>query len=779
MANWEVLKQAISSVIKANNNEEITGSVLQQVLINMVNSLREYMEFAGMATPDTNPGAPDGPVFYIASKSGEYSNFGGIIIDKEVAIIRNTADGSWEKINTGIVSVESLIEGGEIVVKVDVKPATETILGGINASPKTDNETAEAKIGEDNKLYVPASTSAKNLADEEDLTSKVEDSKSVMKFADKAYDTSSFSGQGRVYLRKNIVLGKNILTQSMINDANTRYIIQYDYDLNGETLTIPEGCTLDFQGGRLFNGTLIGSITGIISPITQIFGTDISIIGTWSIEFAYPEWFGAKGDGVTDDTIPICLCFKYFINTKLDAKTYCVSSIYDKDNDSSLVLPERHNVYGSSVNHNLTSLDISTIKVDSVIPKIILRVIGASIVDKITIVGNSRDESVKQSGVSCISGYFSHGNFNRVNIRQCYYGFNLQLWSVAFTQCYTGYCGIGFFLHGQLLNDTTVSVEATTVTMIGCLGVDSLFTGIKLVGLTYSSIINCGFDGCGWGGYDTPIPFNRTSYSYAFYQCRDISVISCGAEQATKAILVSNCQDVSFFGINLVMKSTGLEDDFDFSKTIFLSWSVRIFFQGIRINLSEKYIFIEHDPNNTGINCIFNGVLLKDKITYYGIQTNTVLFNNYSPVYGTYSTREKMKKDIGQQFYDTTLKTHIYYDGSYWRYLNSDKYLKESVLYTEDSGHANIDGDNYMYSYDLSSSEYGINEGDILYIEWAGESPSDSIYQLLIAFNGGTYIGESTVVMKVPANTTTIRIQMLFSANPGSLSFSICRMLPQ
>lgn len=263
MANWSTLKQAIANVIKTNGNQEITGQILQNALFAIVNSVGENYTFAGVADTSTEPGSPDGHVFYIATKSGEYSNFGGITIDKEVAIIRNTADGSWEKINTGIVSVESLIEGGEIVIKVDVKPATETTLGGINASPKTEEETVEAKIGKDNKLYVPASTSAKNLADEEDLTSKVEDSKSVMKFADKAYDASSFSGQGRVYLRKNIVLGKNILTQSMINDDNTRYIIQYDYDLNGETISIPEGCTLDFQGGSFNNGILYINYTDI------------------------------------------------------------------------------------------------------------------------------------------------------------------------------------------------------------------------------------------------------------------------------------------------------------------------------------------------------------------------------------------------------------------------------------------------------------------------------------------------------------------------------------
>ena len=42
----------------------------------------------------------------------------------------------------------------------------------------------------------------------------------------------------------------------MINKPNVRYIIQYDYDLNGEEITIPDNCILDFQGGSLSNGSI-------------------------------------------------------------------------------------------------------------------------------------------------------------------------------------------------------------------------------------------------------------------------------------------------------------------------------------------------------------------------------------------------------------------------------------------------------------------------------------------------------------------------------------------
>lgn len=113
------------------------------------------------------------------------------------------------------------------------------------------------------------------LPDEEDLTKSLPDTNgnSYLKFKDKEYDPDNYSELGRVYLRKNIVevedpdnpicgkITKNLLYQDMIDKPNTIYIIQYDYDLNGQEIEIPENCVLDFQGGSLRKGVLIGNNT--------------------------------------------------------------------------------------------------------------------------------------------------------------------------------------------------------------------------------------------------------------------------------------------------------------------------------------------------------------------------------------------------------------------------------------------------------------------------------------------------------------------------------------
>lgn len=87
-------------------------------------------------------------------------------------------------------------------------------------------------------------------ADEEDLTEV--DNK--VKFKDNIYNPDEFSGLGLVYVRKYISNGKNLIYQGVFKYPNTRYIIRYDFDLDGKSIEIPDNCILDFQGGSIKNG---------------------------------------------------------------------------------------------------------------------------------------------------------------------------------------------------------------------------------------------------------------------------------------------------------------------------------------------------------------------------------------------------------------------------------------------------------------------------------------------------------------------------------------------
>lgn len=140
--------------------------------------------------------------------------------------------------------------------------------------------------------------------DEEDITVGEDN---FIKFKDKEYSEKDYSGLGRVYLRKNIVANRNILTQEMLNKPNTIYIIQYDYDLNQKEITIPENCILNFEGGSITNGILKLNETNIKSPAIQIF-ENVKLKGSVVESTFLVEWFGVKqNESYQDKNIKIAI----------------------------------------------------------------------------------------------------------------------------------------------------------------------------------------------------------------------------------------------------------------------------------------------------------------------------------------------------------------------------------------------------------------------------------------------------------------------------------------
>lgn len=168
------------------------------------------------------------------------------------------------------------------------------------------------------------------LPDEEDLTGVRIGSNEYLKFKNKDYNPENFSGLGRNFVRKNIVDGINLLSKEQFPTGSTIYVIQYDHDLDGTTLDIPSNSTLYFEGGSISNGTLHfnnTTLAGNPNIIADITGT----IANANIEVG---WFGAKGDGLTDDTLAIkrALALKapLILATNL---TYVVSSTLEVYND--------------------------------------------------------------------------------------------------------------------------------------------------------------------------------------------------------------------------------------------------------------------------------------------------------------------------------------------------------------------------------------------------------------------------------------------------------------
>lgn len=95
MGNYEELKNAVKAVIKKNGKEEITGTILQNTLLSMISNIGANATFVGIATPRTNPGVPDGKVFYLAGE-GVYPNFDGTAVEAGMLAIFYNNDNGWK-----------------------------------------------------------------------------------------------------------------------------------------------------------------------------------------------------------------------------------------------------------------------------------------------------------------------------------------------------------------------------------------------------------------------------------------------------------------------------------------------------------------------------------------------------------------------------------------------------------------------------------------------------------------------------------------------------------
>lgn len=103
MANWTDLIAAIQAVIKQNGNQEITGTILQNVLTNLVSNVGADATYKGEATPATVPGTPDGNVFYMATKNGTYPNFNGYVVNNQLTVFTNKS-GQWVGQSLGVMN---------------------------------------------------------------------------------------------------------------------------------------------------------------------------------------------------------------------------------------------------------------------------------------------------------------------------------------------------------------------------------------------------------------------------------------------------------------------------------------------------------------------------------------------------------------------------------------------------------------------------------------------------------------------------------------------------
>lgn len=143
-----------TSILQKLGNAE-DKVISQKAVTEAINKLKNagYL-YAGIATPTTNPGTPEGPVFYIANGKGTYTNFGGIDVTEDDVVVL-CYDTVWHKEATGIASQSKLTELSEEKGKFDddaiyVSDAKGNLIATINADGirTTDVEVEGGKVSQ-------------------------------------------------------------------------------------------------------------------------------------------------------------------------------------------------------------------------------------------------------------------------------------------------------------------------------------------------------------------------------------------------------------------------------------------------------------------------------------------------------------------------------------------------------------------------------------------------------------------------------------------------------
>ena len=147
---YDQIKESIKAVIKENGNYEITGNVLQAVLLSMVDTLGPEYQFLGIATKSTVPVVVEGNSFYITTEVGTYTNFKNsgntTITVNQLGLLTSTNGTAW---NFTPIFIGVSKGGGEVFNDYDNNTAVgnNSHAEGAKTNAKGDNSHAEGKGG--------------------------------------------------------------------------------------------------------------------------------------------------------------------------------------------------------------------------------------------------------------------------------------------------------------------------------------------------------------------------------------------------------------------------------------------------------------------------------------------------------------------------------------------------------------------------------------------------------------------------------------------------------
>ena len=397
-----------------------------------------------------------------------------------------------------------------------------------------------------------------------------------------------------------IVLKDSLPFAYQVSQPNKIYEIRNSFDLHEAVAVIGENSTLLFNGGILRNGTVEGHKTNIRADIRQIFNGDVVIKGDWRVDAAYPEWYGAKGDGITDDRIAIQKTIDAFSKIVLLNTTYLIGSVNNEKDKIGLELKVGKTLAGIRLYSTTHKKDqtqcVLKVKEDMDVESVI-RINTLCELSHLGIVGNRVNPNS-----SCVSSNLSSRiNLDNISVARSRVGFDMCSYLTKIESCIASYCDTGFSIKGEDVHNTTNILEK-------CFAVGCSTTGYYFDKMTYSSIISCAADGCG--------VFNESKlgFAYTLNQCSCLTFLSCGCEQCLKPLYCNMVQNISFLQCNFYINKNNLKlkNDFRLKDAIEIRHSLQVTIDNSVIDYSQMNKYIDEKTR---------------LIHLYGVATDNVVLN--------------------------------------------------------------------------------------------------------------------------------------------------------
>lgn len=107
------------------------------------------------------------------------------------------------------------------------------------------------------------------------------------KISPKEYSVELYGDRGLEQKNICVVKKRKPIWEQLTRD-NTRYVIKHNYNLHGQTILVPDNSILEFRGGSLENGSLVGNFS-IVSAPRQVFkNVELPLFSTHALDF---RWF--------------------------------------------------------------------------------------------------------------------------------------------------------------------------------------------------------------------------------------------------------------------------------------------------------------------------------------------------------------------------------------------------------------------------------------------------------------------------------------------------------